>query len=226
MPSRTCMVMTSSAVPSPPSWPSPRRPVRRTAPGYPRPGDQPGHRRTDRPGPGRRCGWAGARPAGRGHPGLGAAGAAARPRRRHLVAAGPRRRAPGCCCWPCCAARPRSSGPRSAVVVAFATAVEYTFSPLLEVYVYRLRQRAGVRAAGPRPGLPVRAGDRPVGLGAPALPARSSPAPSSLGGAYAGWGLLGSPRPDVAGRVLVPLPARLPASGAGPARSTSAPSSS
>ena len=57
-----------------------------------------------------------------------------------------------------------------AVVVVFATAVEYTFSPLLEVYVYRLQQRAGLRPARPRPGLPLRAGDGPVGLGAAGAP--------------------------------------------------------
>ena len=83
-------------------------------------------------------------------------------------------------------------------------------------------QRAGLRPAGARPGLPVRAGDRPVGLGAPAYRRCWSPAtvlrrrPVRRVGAVR---LRPAGRPR---RVLVPLPARASWPGAGPARSTSA----
>lgn len=84
------------------------------------------------------------------------------------------------------------------IVVVFATAVEYTFSPLLEVYVYRLDNvpafvppghglvylcalafgRTRLVAAAMRPLLAVTV---------------------AAGGGYAGWGLLGSERLDVLG---------------------------
>jgi hypothetical protein len=85
-----------------------------------------------------------------------------------------------------------------AVVVAFATAVEYTFSPLLEVYVYRL---GNVPAFVPP-------GHGLVYLCALAM-GRSAWVRSRLpvlvaatvvaGGAYAAWGLLLHDRPDALG---------------------------
>ena len=85
-----------------------------------------------------------------------------------------------------------------AVVVAFATAVEYTFSPLLEVYVYRLDNVPAF--VPPGHGL--------VYLCALAM-GRSAWVKAhlrlailvtlSLGGAYAGWGLLVAERLDVLG---------------------------
>lgn len=84
------------------------------------------------------------------------------------------------------------------VVVAFATAVEYTFSPLLEVYVYRLGNVPAF--VPPGHGLVylcalaigrsrwVRRRTRPlVGLTVVA------------GGLYAAWGLVLSPQPDALG---------------------------
>ena len=73
-------------------------------------------------------------------------------------------------------------------------------------------KRAGVRAARPRPGVPVRAGDRPVGLGAPAYRRagrrhRRARRPVRRLGA-ARCGPAGRPR-----GLLVPLPARLPGLG-------------
>ena len=85
-----------------------------------------------------------------------------------------------------------------AVVVAFATAVEYTFSPLLEVYVYRLDNVPAF--VPPGHGL--------VYLCALAhRPHRGRAAPTDplvvvtvlAGAAYAGWGLLVSDRLDVLG---------------------------
>lgn len=85
-----------------------------------------------------------------------------------------------------------------AVVVVFATAVEYTFSPLLEVYVYRLDNVPAY--VPPGHGL--------VYLAALTL-GRSRPfarfarplvtAAVVLGGCYAAWGLLFSGRTDVLG---------------------------
>jgi len=85
-----------------------------------------------------------------------------------------------------------------AVVVVFATVVEYTFSPLLEVYVYRLDNVPAF--VPPGHGL--------VYLCALAM-GRSLwvrtrlrscvVATAVLGGAYAGWGLFLSERPDVLG---------------------------
>jgi hypothetical protein len=85
-----------------------------------------------------------------------------------------------------------------AVVVVFATAVEYTFSPLLEVYVYRLEN---VPAFVP-PGhglvyLAALAMGRSEWVRA-RLPACVA-ATVVLGGAYAGWGLFLSGRTDVLG---------------------------
>ena len=86
-----------------------------------------------------------------------------------------------------------------AVVVVFATAVEYTFSPLLEVYVYRLDN---VPAFVP-PGhglvyLCALAMGR-SGLGAPAYRPAGRRRLSLLGGAYAGVGAVRLDRPDVLG---------------------------
>lgn len=85
-----------------------------------------------------------------------------------------------------------------AVVVAFATAVEYTFSPFLEVYVYRLENVPAF--VPPGHGL--------VYLCALAM-GRSRWVRTRLstcvtltlvaGGAYAAWGLLLSARPDALG---------------------------
>jgi hypothetical protein len=85
-----------------------------------------------------------------------------------------------------------------AVVVVFATAVEYTFSPLLEVYVYRLDNVPSfvppghglvylcALAMGRSAWMGRRVG---VLVGATVL----------AGGAYAGWGLFLSDRPDALG---------------------------
>ena len=87
---------------------------------------------------------------------------------------------------------------QTAVVVVFATAVEYTFSPLLEVYVYRLDNVPAY--VPPGHGL--------VYLCAFTLGrstvfrayARQLVVLTMLiGGAYAGWGLVVSDRPDVLG---------------------------
>jgi hypothetical protein len=84
------------------------------------------------------------------------------------------------------------------VVVAFATAVEYTFSPLMGVYVYRLHN---VPAFVP-PGhglvyLCAFAIGRAAWVVAHRRPLMC--ATVLVGGAYAAWGLLWSPRPDVLG---------------------------
>lgn len=85
-----------------------------------------------------------------------------------------------------------------AVVVAFATAVEYTFSPLLEVYVYRLDNVPAF--VPPGHGL--------VYLSAlllgrtPLFERHARPLVAGtvvVGGAYAGWGLLLSERQDLLG---------------------------
>ena len=85
-----------------------------------------------------------------------------------------------------------------AVVVVFATVVEYTFSPLLEVYVYRLDNVPAF--VPPGHGL--------VYLCALAMGrtetfrrhrARLIAATVLVGGAYAGWGLFVSDRPDALG---------------------------
>jgi hypothetical protein len=85
-----------------------------------------------------------------------------------------------------------------AVVVVFATVVEYTFSPLLEVYVYRLDNVPAF--VPPGHGL--------VYLCALALGRTETfrrhragliAATIAVGGCYAGWGLLVSERPDALG---------------------------
>jgi FtsH-binding integral membrane protein len=85
-----------------------------------------------------------------------------------------------------------------AVVVVFATAVEYTFSPLLEVYVYRLENVPSY--VPPGHGL--------VYLCALALgrtcwfhrwKAQLTVATVLVGGAYAGWGLFVADRQDALG---------------------------
>ena len=84
------------------------------------------------------------------------------------------------------------------VVIVFATAIEYTFSPLLEVYVYRLDNVPAF--VPPGHGLAYLCAlamgrSRWVGERLPALVA----ATLVLGGAYAAWGLLLSERTDVLG---------------------------
>ena len=85
-----------------------------------------------------------------------------------------------------------------AVVVVFATAVEYTFSPLLEVYVYRLDNVPAF--VPPGHGLVYLCA---LALGrSAAVQARSRALVAltvGLGGAYAGWGLFLSERLDVLG---------------------------
>ena len=85
-----------------------------------------------------------------------------------------------------------------AVVVAFATAVEYTFSPLLEVYVYRLNNVPAF--VPPGHGLVYLCA---LAIGRLAwVVARRRPLMTAtvvVGGAYAAWGLIWSPRLDVLG---------------------------
>jgi hypothetical protein len=85
-----------------------------------------------------------------------------------------------------------------AIVVAFASAVEYTFSPLLEVYVYRLHNVPAF--VPPGHGLVYLCA---LATGRAAFVASHRRALVTLtvlvGGAYAGWGLLLSSRPDVLG---------------------------
>lgn len=85
-----------------------------------------------------------------------------------------------------------------AVVVAFASAVEYTFSPLLEVYVYRLHNVPSF--VPPGHGLVYLCA---LALGRSGLFQRHRRhlvrGTVALGGAYAAWGLLLSDRLDVLG---------------------------
>jgi hypothetical protein len=85
-----------------------------------------------------------------------------------------------------------------AVVVAFATAVEYTFSPLLHVYVYRLGNVPAF--VPPGHGLVYLCA---LAIGRSLWVRRREQALVTLtvlvGGAYATWGLLVSGRPDVLG---------------------------
>ena len=85
-----------------------------------------------------------------------------------------------------------------AVVIAFATAVEYTFSPLLEVYVYRLGNVPAF--VPPGHGLVYLCA---LAIGRAAWTHRRMPVLVTgtvvLGGLYAGWGLFLSTRPDVLG---------------------------
>lgn len=87
---------------------------------------------------------------------------------------------------------------QTAVVVVFATAVEYTFSPWLEVYVYRLGTVPSF--VPPGHGLVYLAA---LSLGRSALFRRHArglvAVTVALGAAYALWGLLWSPRLDVLG---------------------------
>ena len=85
-----------------------------------------------------------------------------------------------------------------AVVIAFATAVEYTFSPLLEVYVYRLDNVPAF--VPPGHGL-VYLCALAIGRSA-VVQRRQTPlvvVTVLAGAAYAGWGLLVSDRLDVLG---------------------------
>jgi hypothetical protein len=85
-----------------------------------------------------------------------------------------------------------------AVVVAFATAVEYTFSPLLHVYVYRLGNVPAF--VPPGHGLVYLCA---LAIGRSIWVRRREQALVTLtilaGGAYAAWGLLDSGRPDALG---------------------------
>lgn len=85
-----------------------------------------------------------------------------------------------------------------AVVVLFATAVEYTFSPLLEVYVYRLGNVPAF--VPPGHGLVYLAA---LAMGRTLLFRRHRrrlvAATLAVGGAYAAWGVLLAPRLDVLG---------------------------
>ena len=85
-----------------------------------------------------------------------------------------------------------------AVVVVFATAVEYTFSPLLEVYVYRLGNVPAF--VPPGHGLVYLCA---LAIGRAAWVHRRTPvlvaATVLAGGLYAGWGLVLSARPDALG---------------------------
>jgi hypothetical protein len=85
-----------------------------------------------------------------------------------------------------------------AVVVAFATVVEYTFSPLLGVYVYRLHNVPAF--VPPGHGL-VYLCAFAIGRSAWVLARRRAlmAATVVVGGAYAAWGLVWSPRLDVLG---------------------------
>jgi hypothetical protein len=87
---------------------------------------------------------------------------------------------------------------QTAVVVVFATAVEYTFSPLLEVYVYRFDNVPWY--VPPGHGLVYLCA---LSLGRSALfrtyARQLVLATVLIGGAYAGWGLLVSDRLDVLG---------------------------
>lgn len=85
-----------------------------------------------------------------------------------------------------------------AVVIAFATAIEYTFSPLLQVYVYRLHNVPAF--VPPGHGLVYLCA---LAIGRAAWTHRRTsvlvPGTVVLGGLYAGWGLFLSARPDVLG---------------------------
>jgi len=85
-----------------------------------------------------------------------------------------------------------------AVVVAFATAVEYTFSPLLEVYVYRLDNVPSF--VPPGHGLVYLCA---LAIGRAAVVRRHGPVLVAVavaaGGGYALWGLVGPDRLDVLG---------------------------
>ena len=88
---------------------------------------------------------------------------------------------------------------QTAVVIAFATAVEYTFSDLLGTYVYRLDNVPVVRAAGARSGLPRGVRVRPLGA-RPSVGAAAGRRTIAVGGAYALWGISPwAPRPDALG---------------------------
>jgi hypothetical protein len=84
------------------------------------------------------------------------------------------------------------------VVVVFATAIEYTFSPLLEVYVYRFENVPAFVPPG-HGGVYLCA----LALGRCALARRWSTPLIALtvvaGGSYAVWGLVGSSQLDVLG---------------------------
>jgi hypothetical protein len=84
------------------------------------------------------------------------------------------------------------------VVICFATAVEYTFSPLLEVYVYRL---GNVPAFVPPGHGLIYLGALCLGRSAVSVRFRTPLiwATVAVGGAYATWGLLLGGRPDVLG---------------------------
>lgn len=87
---------------------------------------------------------------------------------------------------------------QTAVVIAFATAIEYTFSPLLEVYVYRLHNVPAF--VPPGHGL-VYLAALTLGRSAPMVRWRRQAVVLTVvvGGLYAVWGLTLSGRPDALG---------------------------
>jgi hypothetical protein len=111
-------------------------------------------------------------------------------------------RALGAGTWPLLLALVRRESPlvraQVAVVVVFATAVEYTFSPLLEVYVYRLHNVPAF--VPPGHGL-VYLCALAIGRSSWVMARRRALMAVTVvvGGGYAAWGLVGSPRLDVLG---------------------------
>jgi hypothetical protein len=85
------------------------------------------------------------------------------------------------------------------IVVVLATAVEYTFSPLLEVYVYRIGTVPP--CVPPGHGLVYLAAAALGRAIPPRLLTRAVAATVVLGGAWAAWGLLLAPRRDVLGAI-------------------------
>ena len=88
-----------------------------------------------------------------------------------------------------------------AVVVVFATVIEYTFSPLLDVYTYRLGGVLGVPSFVPPGHGLVYLAALTIGR-APFVRAHARPFVTTtvvLASGYALWGLFWSPRPDVLG---------------------------
>ena len=99
-----------------------------------------------------------------------------------------------------------------AVVVGYATLVEYAFSAVLGVYVYRLGGVAGCRRSS-RPATGWCTWRRCAWVARPASgPGRALTVALAAAGVtgYAVWGLVASPRLDVLGALLGGLPAAVP----------------